>query len=630
MINTNSSIIDEIISKIDILDLISEHVVLRKSGSNYQGLCPFHQEKTPSFIVNQQKQIFRCFGCGVGGNIFEFYKNYYKVDFKEALQALALRIGIDINQQNKSNQYINVKAKLLEIYKLSLDFYQWIINHQDYGVKAINYLNSRNINNDIINKFKIGYAPNNWNSLYLHLKKNFSYEELKESGLFLEKSNGELYDRFRDRIIFPIKNERGETIAFGGRIIEENNQAKYINSPETLIYTKGDNLYSLDIAKNDILKKDYVILVEGYFDVIRCHIHGFENTIASLGTALTPNQGKKILKYTKNIVIAYDSDNAGQLAIERSFSILKDLSKNDNIDLYVLEITNSKDVDEFLNKNGKEEFQEVINNKKLYFDFKLTKILNSWQVDNLQSKKEVFDKCIELLLKIDHPIQVNEMINKIINFKIGNNTLEFKEADIRQRLNSLKYRNNKEEYYKNNFNINFKKLNNEFYMTPQKKLFIQKTLENFNKVKKYVKAEQGIIYFLIERSKAINYIKEKLEDTKFFDEIHEKIKNFIFENSTLEKPVTWNELLKNFTESKEQSIISQILSLDDIDIKSDKLLKDYIKVVKSNFLNHQKQEAKNDIMFMKLQGNNEVISSLLGICQDIEKDIQKLKSEIFS
>lgn len=625
----DNSVIDEIISRSDIVDLISEYVVLKKTGANYQGLCPFHQEKTPSFVVSQQKQIFRCFGCGVGGNIFEFYKNYHKVEFKDALQSLAARVGVDIKAENRSSEKSNIKSKLLEIYKSSMEFYQWLINHKEYGINALNYLNSRNINNENINKFKIGYSANSWNSLYLHLKKKFSEEELKESGLFLEKSNGELYDRFRNRIMFPIQNDRGETIAFGGRIIEEINQAKYINSPETPIYTKGDNLYALDISKNDISKKGYIILVEGYLDVIRCHIHGFENTVASLGTALTPNQGKKILKYTKKVIMAYDSDNAGQLAIERGILILKDLSKTSNIDIHVLEIPNGKDPDEFLNKEGKDKFQVLIDKSKLYFDFKIDKTLNSWNTQDMNSKKHVFDKCIEILLQMEHPVQINEMINKIINFRLDGNSLGFKEPDIRKRLNSLEYRENKENYYKKNFGINFKKINNDLYVDGQKKLFIQKTLENFKKITKDLKAEQGLIYFMIERSKAINYIKEKLEHVRFFDEINEKIRQFIFENSSIENPIKWNDLFKEFIDSKEQSIISEIYSLE-IDIKSDKLLKDYIKVIKSNYLNYQKQEARNDIDYMSAEGNTDVIHSLLEVCSDIQKDIERIKMEMFS
>jgi DNA primase len=626
----SNSLLDDVTSKIDIVDLVSEYIVLKKSGSNYQGLCPFHKEKTPSFIVNQQKQIFRCFGCGVGGNIFEFYKKYHNVSFKEALQSLALRVGIDIKNEKLSSKEVNLRSQILEIYKLSVEFYKWLINHKDYGTNAINYLNSRNINKEVIDKFKIGYSANNWNSLYLHLKNKFSQDELKESGLFLENSNGELYDRFRNRIMFPIQNDRGETIAFGGRIIDELNQYKYINSPETLIYTKGDNLYALDIAKNYILKKGYLILVEGYFDVIRCHLHGFENTIASLGTALTHNQGKKILKYAKKIIIAYDSDSAGQLAIDKSFSILKDLSKtNNDVDIYVLEIPEGKDPDEFLNSQKEQKFQLLIENSKSYFDFKIDKILSSWDIENENSKKHIFDKCVEILSQIEHPIYLNQTINKIVNFKIKGIPIGFDEKDIRRRLKLLEYKDNKELYYKKNFGINLKKINNDFYIDNNKRTVIQKTLEDFKKIKRELKAEQGIIHFMIERYKAINYIKEKLEHIKFSNETNEKIKQFIFENSTIENPLKWNDLLKNFTESEEQSIISEICSLD-IDIKSDKLLKDYIKVVKSSYLNFQKEELKNEINEILLEGNTDIINSLLEVYSDLQKDIENIKLEIFS
>jgi DNA primase len=645
------SAIDEILSKIDIVDLISENVVLKKSGKNYLGLCPFHQEKSPSFNVNSEKQIFRCFGCNVGGNIFEFYKNFHSLTFKEALKELAHRAGVTLTHQfqptEETTKKDELKSTIYNIYKTSMEFYRWNLAHKQYGEIARGYLKGRNLAAEMIEKFQIGFAQNSWDSLNIYLqKKGFSPDEIKESGLIKERTDGGFYDCFRNRIIFPIQNEKDEVIAFGGRTLDSN-QAKYINSPESPIYTKGQNLYALNFAKNKIREKDQVILVEGYLDVISCHEAGFENCVASLGTALTTDQAKKLLRYTtsKKIVVAYDADNAGIKAAEKGTLVLEEVAKGTGINLYILQVPSGKDPDEFLHSEGAAEFQKVIDSAMPIIDFQLEQAL-SGDLSTPQGKAVIVDKCVEVLLKIKHEIYRGELIKKVVNWQVGSSKLDIREEDLRQRLKSKETAINKENTQQRpqfnnsgNFqNNNFQKNNKNFYKDKNNvnfdlraKLFSQKVHSKYEKVPGALTAEKGIIYYLVERGRAIEYIKARLEHVNFQDPLNEKIKNTIFEISTNEQKVDWQQLLAIFTESVEQVRVVEIWEgFDNIDVSSDKILKDYLKQVKLNYIKIQRDEIKTDIDDAMQKGQQEIVTNLLPIYTELQKNLKQIESEIYT
>ena len=304
--------VEEIKLKTDIVDIISEYVELKKAGmGSYKACCPFHNEKTPSFVVSQDKQIFHCFGCGKGGDVFTFIQEIEGIDFKEALNILAKKAGVELKTTDYIKKEQTKREKILEILNLSTKYYQKLLTLKQ-GETALKYLKNRGLKDETIKKFKIGYSPNNWDNLYRFLKsKGYQDLDIFLSGMIVKKDGGGYYDRFRNRVMFPISDIYGNVIAFTARVLEKDSkQAKYINSPQTEVYDKSSILFGLDIAKSKIKQKDFVIIVEGQMDLITSVEFGTENIIASSGTALTEKQIKILKRYTKNLHFYFDKDKA--------------------------------------------------------------------------------------------------------------------------------------------------------------------------------------------------------------------------------------------------------------------------------------------------------------------------------
>ena len=354
--------VEELKSQIDIVDVIGRSVQLKRAGANYKGLCPFHNEKTPSFIVSPQKQIFTCFGgCGASGDVVSFVKRYYNLDFNEAVEKLANEHGITIQR----NVHSDDREKYYELNREAARFfYRNLTEGKNPGYT---YMAKRGIEDRTIKKFGLGYAPDSWDALYSHFKaKGVDEKILVELGLLSEK-DGKYYDKFRNRVIFPIINTAGKVIGFGGRALSDQQMPKYLNSPENKVFQKKNNLYALNITRQDIGKAGMAIIVEGYMDVISLHQSGVTNVAASLGTALTENQAKLVNRYTKNVVLSYDADAAGQKAALRGIDVLK----GENCKVKVLHVTDGKDPDEYVKKNGKEAFMKLIDKALSYTDYKL-------------------------------------------------------------------------------------------------------------------------------------------------------------------------------------------------------------------------------------------------------------------
>ena len=353
--------LDEIRDRIDIVDLISEYVHLKKTGQNWRGLCPFHTEKTPSFTVSPAKQIYHCFGCGNGGDIFTFLVRYENLAFPEALRMLAKKAGVTLQVSLKDPMKTGEKETLLNMHKDALTFFQ-----QNLGknTKATGYLRGRGIDADVQKLFSLGYALNSWNALLNYLThKGYKPDAIKRSGLVTQSTKG-LYDIFRDRIIFPIYDLKADVVAFGGRSID-GAEPKYLNSPETLIFNKRKILYGLDRAKVSIKNTGYALFMEGYLDVITAHIYGFTNAVAPLGTAFTQEHGKLIKRFVEDVIIAFDSDEAGIKAAGNAADILLESGLN----VKVLSFPGKEDPDSFLRENGKEAFQDLLENPLSIIDF---------------------------------------------------------------------------------------------------------------------------------------------------------------------------------------------------------------------------------------------------------------------
>lgn len=355
--------IEDLKSRIDIVDVIGRQVQLKRAGANYKGLCPFHNEKTPSFIVSPQKQIFTCFGgCGASGDVVSFVMRYYNLEFNEAVEKLAKEYGIDIVKSQRRN---DDREKYYEINREAARFFYR--NMTEGPNRGYSYMRRRGIEDRTIKKFGLGYALDSWDSLYGYFKEKGTDEKLLlELGLLSQK-DGRYFDKFRDRVIFPIINTAGKVIGFGGRALDDKAMPKYLNSPENRVFQKKNNLYALNSTKQDIGKAGTAIIVEGYMDAISLYQNGVRNVAASLGTALTDNQAKLINRYTKNVVLSYDADAAGQKAALRGIEVLR----NEGCKVKVLHVTDGKDPDEYIKKNGRDAFDKLVEKAIPYTDYKI-------------------------------------------------------------------------------------------------------------------------------------------------------------------------------------------------------------------------------------------------------------------
>ncbi len=405
----SDEIIEEVRINNDIVDIISEYVKLEKKGKDYFGLCPFHREKTPSFSVVPGKQIFYCFGCGKGGNVFHFIMNAENLEYIEAVRYLADRAKIQLPEGGaEDEEKARLRQSLLKINTEAARFFYNTLESGKYS-KANEYLKNRGITQNTIKKFGLGYHPEGMDVLYRYLKsKGFEDETILTSGLVLSGKKGGYYDRFRGRIIFPIFDIRGNVIAFGGRVTDSS-MPKYMNSPETPIYSKGKNLFALNFAKNSGEKQ--LIIVEGYMDVISLHQSGIINAVASLGTALTESQGRMLKKYSEEVIISYDADTAGQSATMRGLEILNDIGCN----VRVLRVPDGKDPDEYIKKKGPDSFRKLVDNASSLFEYKIASYRKEMDISNPQGKINFLNKIAEVLAKSSNRFEIETYARKVAN-----------------------------------------------------------------------------------------------------------------------------------------------------------------------------------------------------------------------
>lgn len=412
--------IDEIKSKIDIVELVGSYIKLQKAGQNYRALCPFHSEKKPSFFVSPSRQIWKCFGCGRGGDIFKFIMEIEGVDFKEALKILADRAGVQLKPVNLKEK--TERLRILEILELATEFFQTQLEKTKKGNLVKKYLKERGILEKSIEKWRLGYAPNEWDSLSNFLiNKGYKIEEIIKSGLAIKKEenkienslkNGNIpvYDRFRGRIIFPIFDLTSKVIGFGGRILpseEQKEVAKYVNTPNTIVYDKSKILYGLDKAKSDIIKKKSCIIVEGYTDTILLHQAGFENSVACSGTALTNFQLKLLSRYTENLLICFDMDSAGELATQRGINLAHQYGFN----IKIITLPEKMDPADVILKNPKL-FEKSISEAKNIFDYYFDFAFSKYDPETIEGKREITKfllpkiKSLKSAVEKDHWIRI--------------------------------------------------------------------------------------------------------------------------------------------------------------------------------------------------------------------------------
>jgi DNA primase len=392
-------LLEELKARLDIVDVVSEYVEIKRAGQNYKGLCPFHSEKTPSFMISPDKQIFHCFGCGAGGDVIHFVMKYENLSFHESLKLLAKKAGISLKEYKALDADDRLREKLVEILKAASEFFTENLRRSK---TASEYLTDRGLAGETVRSFSLGYALKDWHNLSHYLKaKGFPPSLVVQSGVVSSGDKG-IYDIFRGRIMFPIRDIQGEVIAFGGRVMDDA-QPKYLNSPDSPLFKKGETLYGLDYAKEDIRKKGYALITEGYFDVLLCHQNGFRNSVAPLGTALTAGHLQKLKRFTRKVVVVFDGDEAGKSAARRAIPLLLEQSFVPKI----LLLPERDDPDSFLRRKGDSEFDALVSKARTPVDF----ILNASGKDRVETVREaveVMSHCGDMIMKEELARELSE------------------------------------------------------------------------------------------------------------------------------------------------------------------------------------------------------------------------------
>ena len=561
MARYSDEIIDEVRQNTDIVDIISQYVHLKRSGRNFFGLCPFHNEKSPSFSVSPDKQIFHCFGCGVGGNVYTFLTKIEGITFKEAVEQLAEKSNIQLPklENNIDNSKEELKAKVYKVNEFAAEYYHQNL-YKPTAKIAQEYIKKRKLNNETLKSFKIGFSGK-FDELYRALKKEgFGEKEILESGLVNKNEKGMYIDRYRNRLMFPIYDVRNRVIAFGGRVLDDS-KPKYINSPENVVYSKSRNLFGLNVAKKGDTKK--ILIVEGYMDVISLHQRGITNVVAPLGTALTEQQGWLLRKSSEQIILSFDSDGAGQTAILRSLEILKNMG----CDIRILQMQGAKDPDEYIIKYGVARFNNLIEKAISLIEFKVKVLKKDLNLDNTNDKIKFLNEIAKLISQVD-----NDMEKEIYIDKISKEYDISKEA-IYAQVNKLTYSNIKSE----------KILDKTKPIVKHKK---EETKEISEAIKK---RENTIISLLLNPdTNTFEKIKNILKPEDFKYDLNYKIVSKVYEE--FEKGnKNINAMIDTFDEEI-QNHITMILSYDFEITDVDKAIDDILVVYEKEKLNSRKLE----------------------------------------
>lgn len=567
----SDEIIEEVRQNNDVVDIISQYVHLTRKGRNYFGLCPFHSEKSPSFSVSPDRQIFHCFGCGVGGNVYTFLMKIEGITFKESLEQLAERANIQLPTYENSADAAKdeLKAKVYNVNEFAAEFYHQNL-YKPVARIGQEYVKKRKMNRETLEAYRIGFSGR-FDELYKALKaQGFEEKEILESGLVNKNANGTYIDRYRERLMFPICDARGKVIAFGGRILDDSKikdpkfpQPKYINSPENVVYSKGRHLFGLNVAKKESAKK--LLIVEGYMDVISLHQRGITNVVGALGTALTEQQGWLLRKNTEQVILGFDADGAGQTAIERSMKILQKMG----CDMRVLQIEGAKDPDEYIVKFGEGRFRLAMDNAISLVEFTVKNLKKELNLDNTSDKIKFLNEIAKILSKVENTMEREIYIEKIAK---GYNIS--KEA-IYAEVNKLIYAGNKTDKVLQSNTKEIKHVEIEI-----KDDIIDEDLQ---------RRENTIIAILLENNNNIfQKIKEKIKPEDFISKINKKIAKELY-NELEKEDCNINKLIDTFDETM-QSHITMLMATDFEIEDVDKAVEDILTKYEKERLENRKRE----------------------------------------
>lgn len=596
MIRYSDEIIEEVRQNNDIVDIISQYVHLTRKGRNYFGLCPFHNEKSPSFSVSPDRQIFHCFGCGVGGNVYTFLMKIEGITFKEALEQLAERANIQLPtlQSNVDTAKEELKAKVYKVNEFTAEFYHQNL-YKPTAKIAQEYVKKRKMNRETLEAYRIGFSGK-FDELYKALKaEGFGEKEILESGLVNKNDNGTYIDRYRNRLMFPICDVRGKVIAFGGRVLDDS-KPKYINSPENIVYSKGRHLFGLNVAKKYSTKR--ILVVEGYMDVISLHQRGITNVVGALGTALTEQQGWLLRKSTEQILLGFDADGAGQTAVARSMEILQKMG----CDMRVLQIEGAKDPDEYILKFGEGRFNLAMDNAISLVEFKVKKLKKELNLENVSDKIKFLNEIANILSKVENTMEREIYIEKIAK---GYNIS--KEA-IYAEVNKLIYANAKGD---------------KILQSKNKEIQLSKKEEKDTQIidEDLIRRENTIIALLLDANKNVfTKIKEKVQPKDFQDEKNKKISEQLYLELEKEE-ANINKLIDTFDEGT-QNHITKVMATDYEIENMEKAVDDILsKYEKERLDNRKKQILKQ----LEKEKDSEKKKSLGKELSDIIIQLAKIK-----
>lgn len=519
----------------DIVEIVGEHVVLKRSGRNYLGLCPFHSERTPSFNVNPERGIFRCFGCGEGGDAFAFVQRLHNLTFPEALKLLGDRYGVQVGERDKEAD--DARKQLREVNELATKFFQDCLRHPEAGREARAYLEKRGLPEALWEKFGLGYAPAEWDALTRHLRRHGVPLEIQEAaGLVRRRKDGTgAYDMFRGRVIFPITAALGQVIAFGGRILKEaEREPKYLNSPDTVLYQKGQHLYGLYQAKGRIQEVDRAILVEGYMDVVALHQFGFGEAVGVLGTALTREQAKSLLRYSKRVVISYDADGAGQRATDRGVATLEEVAQGVGLEARIIRVPSGKDPDTFLREQGPEAYEGLIGTAPSLWDYLISRAIEGVKGDpeTPEYRQGVAEACAPILARIPSEIVKAEIAKRLLD-GYGVNASPEQEAGLRLEIGRRMRHNKKPRLTPGRTGL-----------TPVRGRGDEK-------------AEAELLALMVESSDVRTQVREKLQGVPFGVEAYQELRERL-EAWPSEQTLTWEALLREGPGEQDPRLISNL------------------------------------------------------------------------
>lgn len=543
-------IIEEVRNQNDIVDVISEYVKLQKKGANYFGLCPFHNEKSPSFSVSPGKQMYYCFGCGEGGNVISFVMKYENYSFIEAVQMLASRAGIELPQVTRSKEEkenADKRSQILTINTLAAKFYYYMLKSEK-GALAYHYLRGRELSDNTITGFGLGYSDKYSDSLYKYMKsKGYKDDILKETGLFTFEEKG-VHDKFWNRVMFPIMDVNNKVIAFGGRVMGDG-KPKYLNSPETKVFDKSRNLYGLNIARTS--RKDYLLICEGYMDVISLHQAGFNNAVAALGTSFTSGHASLIKRYAKEVVLTFDSDGAGIKAALRAIPILREAG----LSIKVLSMKPYKDPDEFIKALGPEAYEERIEKAANYFIFQVGTLMNEYNLYDPSEKTEFHNKVADMLLEFEDEIERNNYLESVCR------TFNIPLDGLRQLVK------------KKGLNYIGKKQREE-----------KETIKSENKEKKeaVVLAQQILLTWLIEEKNIFECVAKYVSPSDFSDDFYKRVAG-IFWAQMEENEANPAKIIDNFQDEDEHKKVAALFNSP---------------LINQNLTMQEKEKAVNDAVIL--------------------------------